>query len=90
MTRYRPQGSLGWYVGAGLSGASSTELPGSTLRLAGYNIYNADAGYDAEHWGAQLSIRNLFDTEYYSGTIANRLVLFGNPRQINFTVKFKY
>jgi len=90
MARYRPQGTLGWYVGAGLSGASATELSGIDVDLAAYTIYNADVGYDAEHWGAHLSVRNLFDKEYYSGAIDNRVVLFGNPRQVNFTVKFKY
>lgn len=90
MTRYRPQGSLGWYVGAGLMGVSKTELAGLNTDLPAYTVYNADAGYDAEHWGAQLSVLNMFDKEYYSGVIDNRVVTFGNPRQINFTVKFKY
>ena len=90
MTRYRPQGVLGWYVGAGITGASATELAGLNVELPAYTIYNADAGYDTEHWGAQLSIRNLFDKNYYSGVIDNRVVAFGNPRQVNFAVKFKY
>lgn len=90
MTRYRPQGVLGWYVGAGLTGASATELAGLNVELPAYTIYNADAGYDTEHWGAQLSIRNLFDKNYYSGVIDNRVVAFGNSRQVNFAVKFKY
>lgn len=90
MTRYRPQGVLGWYVGAGITGASATELAGLNVELPAYTIYNADAGYDTEHWGAQLSIRNLFDKNYYSGVIDNRVVAFGNLRQVNFAVKFKY
>ncbi|SCC71047.1 TonB-dependent siderophore receptor [Acinetobacter albensis] len=90
MTRYRPQGVLGWYVGAGITGASATELAGLNVELPAYTIYNAAAGYDTEHWGAQLSIRNLFDKNYYSGVIDNRVVAFGNPRQVNFAVKFKY
>ena len=90
MARYRPQGNLGWYVGAGLNGTSSTELSGLNINLPAYVVYNADAGYDAEHWGAQLSVRNLFDKDYYSGVIDNRVVAFGNPRQVNFSVKFKY
>lgn len=90
MTRYSPQGVLGWYVGAGITGASATELAGLNVELPAYTIYNADAGYDTEHWGAQLSIRNLSDKNYYSGVIDNRVVAFGNPRQVNFAVKFKY
>lgn len=90
MTRYRPQGVLGWYVGAGITGASATELAGLNVELPAYTIYHADAGYDTEHWGTQLSIRNLFDKNYYSGVIDNRVVAFGNPRQVNFAVKFKY
>nr|WP_272910212.1 hypothetical protein [Acinetobacter nectaris] len=42
-----------------------------------------------------MSIRNMFDKEYYAGVIDNidnnnRVITLGNPRQINFTLKFKY
>ncbi|WP_225874990.1 hypothetical protein, partial [Acinetobacter baumannii] len=39
---------------------------------------------------AQLAIRNLFDKDYYTGALNENLVTLGNPRQINFTVKFNY
>ncbi|MBF7682238.1 TonB-dependent siderophore receptor [Acinetobacter sp. B5B] len=96
-TRYYTQSdSLGWYIGGGVRGESSKPITGDTsVKVPRFSLFDTEAGYNALHWGAQLSIRNLFNKEYYAGTIANRnndnrLVALGNPRQINFTLKFKY
>ncbi|WP_235985915.1 TonB-dependent siderophore receptor [Acinetobacter baretiae] len=96
-TRYYTQSdSLGWYIGGGVRGESSKPIIGDTsVKLPRYALFDTEAGYNALHWGAQLSIRNLFNKEYYAGTFANtnnddRVVTLGNPRQINFSLKFKY
>jgi iron complex outermembrane receptor protein len=89
--RYRPSGDeLGWYIGAGLRGESSKPVDDLDVRIPGYTLYDTEAGYDAQHWGAQLSIRNLFDQEYYAGALNENMVTLGNPRQINMMIKFKY
>ncbi|WP_130802840.1 TonB-dependent siderophore receptor [Acinetobacter ihumii] len=87
---YLSETDLGWYVGAGLRGESSKSYKGLDTRTPSYTLYDTEAGYDAAHWGAQLSIRNLFDKDYCAGLLNANMVTLGNPRQINFTVKFKY
>lgn len=60
------------------------------VHIPGYTVFDTEAGYDAAHWGAQLAIRNMFDKDYYAGALNENLITLGNPRQINFTVKFNY
>ncbi len=91
-TRYRfePNSNLGWYVGAGLRGETKKSVDGLAVDIPSYTVFDTEAGYDTEHWGAQLSIRNMFDKDYYAGALNENLITLGNPRQINFTVKFNY
>ncbi|MCF9045821.1 TonB-dependent siderophore receptor [Acinetobacter nectaris] len=94
--RYYPVNELsGWYIGTGVRGESSKQIRNESFRVPSFVLFDAEAGYEAQHWGAQLSIRNMFDKEYYAGVIDNidnnnRVITLGNPRQINFTLKFKY
>ncbi|MBF7684128.1 TonB-dependent siderophore receptor [Acinetobacter sp. B5B] len=96
--RYYPQSDLshGWYLGTGVRGESSKPITGDpSFKVPAYALFDTEAGYDAKNWGAQLSIRNMFNKNYYAGYIANRdnenrVMALGNPRQINFTLKFKY
>lgn len=80
----------GWFVGAGIRGESSKSYKGLDVHTPSYLLYDAEAGYDATRWGAQLSIKNLFDKDYYAGLLNANMVTLGDPRQINFTIKFKY
>jgi len=91
-TRYRfePNSNLGWYMGAGLRGETKKSVDGLAVDIPSYTVFDTEAGYDTEHWGAQLSIRNMFDKDYYAGALNENLITLGNPRQINFTVKFNY
>lgn len=95
--RYYPMTELsGWYIGTGVRGESAKPITGDTsIETSAYTLFDAEVGYEALHWGGQLSVLNMFDKEYYAGSIANknnenRLVALGSPRQINFTLKFKY
>lgn len=63
---------------------------GLDVHTPSYLLYDAEAGYEATRWSAQLSIKNLFDKDYYAGLLNANMVTLGDPRQINFTVKFKY
>lgn len=87
---YTTEADVGWYVGATVRGESSKSFKGLDVRTPSYTLYDAEAGYDAQRWGAQLSLRNMFDKDYYAGLLNVNMVTLGNPRQINFTVKFKY
>ncbi|ONN49515.1 ligand-gated channel protein [Acinetobacter genomosp. 33YU] len=88
--KFDPASKLGWYVGGGFRGETYKTVDGLDVHVPGYTVFDTEAGYDAGHWGAQLAIRNLFDKDYYAGTLNENLVTLGNPRQINFTVKFNY
>jgi iron complex outermembrane receptor protein len=89
--RYRPSGDeLGWYIGAGIRGESSKPVDNLDVRVPGYTLYDTEVGYDAAHWGAQLSIRNVFDKDYFAGALNENMVTLGDPRQINFKLKFNY
>ena len=81
---------LGWYIGGGFRGETYKTMDKLDVHIPGYTVFDTEAGYDAGHWGAQLAIRNLFDKDYYAGALNENLVTLGNPRQINFTVKFNY
>ncbi|MCH7335721.1 TonB-dependent siderophore receptor [Acinetobacter sp. NIPH 2699] len=91
-TRYHFEANaqLGWYIGAGFRGETKKSINGLDVDIPSYTLFDTQAGYDAEHWGAQLAIRNLFDKDYYAGALNENLISLGDPRQINFTVKFKY
>ncbi|MBJ9984407.1 TonB-dependent siderophore receptor [Acinetobacter sp. S40] len=87
---YLTENDSGWYVGGGIRGESSKSYSGLDVHTPSYLLYDAETGYEAALWGAQLSIKNLFDKDYYAGLLNTNMVTLGNPRQINFTVKFKY
>lgn len=88
--KFDPTSKLGWYVGGGFRGETYKTVDGLDVHIPDYTVFDTEAGYDAGHWGAQLAIRNLFDKDYYAGALSENLVTLGNPRQINFTVKFNY
>jgi iron complex outermembrane receptor protein len=64
------------------------DLPG--VKIKGYHLYHAEAGYQAPKWSGQLSIRNLFDKEYIAGSLNSSIVAYGNPRQINLSVHYQF
>ncbi|EOQ74614.1 TonB-dependent siderophore receptor [Acinetobacter lactucae] len=88
--KFDPASKLGWYIGGGFRGETYKTMDKLDVHIPGYTVFDTEAGYDAGHWGAQLAIRNLFDKDYYAGALNENMVTLGNPRQINFTVKFNY
>ena len=88
--KFDPASKFGWYIGGGFRGETYKTMDKLDVHIPGYTVFDTEAGYDAGHWGAQLAIRNLFDKDYYAGALNENLVTLGNPRQINFTVKFNY
>jgi iron complex outermembrane receptor protein len=88
--KFDPASKIGWYVGGGFRGETYKTMDKLDVHIPGYTVFDTETGYDAGHWGAQLAIRNLFDKDYYAGALNENMVTLGNPRQINFTVKFNY
>lgn len=90
---YFDQDKSGWNIGAGVryQGNASAQRSTYFVYIPSYTLFDVNAGYEAKHWGASLSIKNLFDKDYIQGTTPNaQLVNFGNPRTFSFNLKFKY
>jgi iron complex outermembrane receptor protein len=90
---YFNPGKLGWNTGAGVNFQSSrTSQRGvNYVYLSAHTVFNVNAGYEAESWGMNFSIKNLFNKEYIQGTTpAATLITFGSPRTFLLTAKFKY
>ena len=84
---------LGWNIGAGIryQGSRTAQRNTDFVYLPSYTLIDVNAGYEAESWGAGLSIKNLFDKEYLAGTTPNaQLVNWGDPMMVRLNVKFKY
>ncbi|WP_079215932.1 TonB-dependent siderophore receptor [Herbaspirillum robiniae] len=84
---------MGWNVGAGsrFQSARTSQRGTSYVALASHNVFDVNAGYEADSWGLNFSIKNLFDKEYIQGTTpAATLITFGSPRTFLLTAKFKY
>lgn len=100
MTRYYFDDSkLGWYIGGGVryEGAHTAQRANANAarstyaHLPSYTLFDVQTGYKAEHWGANFSVKNLFDEHYYSGTTPNAaLVTTGLPRTFNFGLTFNF
>lgn len=84
---------LGWNIGGGIryQGSRTAQRANAYIELSDYTLFDVSAGYEARHWGAGLTIKNLLDKEYLVGTTPNaQLVNWGDPRMFRFNVKFKY
>ncbi|WP_420535137.1 TonB-dependent siderophore receptor [Acinetobacter populi] len=84
---------LGWNIGGGIryQGSRTAQRASAYIDLPDYTLFDVSAGYEAKHWGAGLTIKNLFDKDYLVGTTPNaQLVNWGDPRMFRFNVKFKY
>ncbi|MBF7685078.1 TonB-dependent siderophore receptor [Acinetobacter sp. B10A] len=83
----------GWNIGGSVryQGHASAQRSTYYVYIPSYMLFDVNAGYEAKHWGANFSVKNLFDKDYIQGTTPNaQLVNFGNPRTFMFNLKFKY
>ncbi|MEQ7757322.1 TonB-dependent siderophore receptor [Xanthomonas sp. WHRI 8391] len=87
-----------WRVGGGLSWQSAIhELmsgpQGTTQRLTQGSVLlaNAMARYDINQaWSAQLNMRNLFDRKYYANIVYQSQLIYGDPRDVELTMSWKF
>lgn len=87
-TRYRLHGRLaGWELTGGLRGEGSRYTYG--YDLAGYVVADAGVAYNAEHWRAALTVKNLFDKDYFAGGVRNAVAL-GDGRITLLTLGYRY
>ncbi|SAI59697.1 ferric siderophore receptor [Bordetella ansorpii] len=86
--RFRPRGqALGWEFTGGLRGESTRHAYG--YQIPGYTVFDAGVAYNAAHWRAALTVRNLFDKDYYSGGLAQAIAL-GDGRTAMMTLGYRY
>ncbi|WP_144638015.1 TonB-dependent siderophore receptor [Bordetella genomosp. 13] len=86
--RFRPRGqALGWEFTGGLRGESTRHAYG--YLIPGYVVADAGVAYNAEHWRAALTVRNLFDKDYYAGGLAQAVAL-GDGRTAMMTLGYRY
>lgn len=84
---------LGWYIGAGAryEGQHHAERGSSKVDLPSYTLYDVEAGYSTNHWQLGLSVKNLTDKAYYSGTSPNAaMIMFGEPRTLRANLTYKF
>ncbi|MCC4622044.1 TonB-dependent siderophore receptor [Xanthomonas cassavae CFBP 4642] len=87
-----------WRLGGGLSWQSPIhELMagplGTTQRLSQGSVVlaNAMARYDiTPAWSAQLNVRNLFDRRYYANIVYQSQLIYGDPRDVELTLSWKF
>ncbi|MBP0597890.1 TonB-dependent siderophore receptor [Herbaspirillum sp. LeCh32-8] len=86
--RYRFKGQLnGWELNGGVHGQSMQRTNGYTL--PGYVLADAGVAYNADRWRAALNVKNIFNTQYYSGGLA-RAVALGDDRTVMLTLGYRY
>ncbi|MCC4635090.1 TonB-dependent siderophore receptor [Xanthomonas dyei] len=87
-----------WRLGGGLSWQSAIhELmagpQGTTQRLTQGSVVlaTAMARYDiTQNWSAQLNVRNLFDRRYYANIVYQSQLIYGDPRDVELTLSWKF
>ncbi|OZI72361.1 TonB-dependent siderophore receptor [Bordetella genomosp. 12] len=87
-SRYALSGEAqGWELNAGLRGESKRYAYG--YFLPGYVVADLGVAYRARRWRAALTIKNVFDKQYYAGGLIAAVAL-GNDRAALFTVGYHY
>lgn len=88
---YFEPSKLGWYVGAmyRYEDEHHAKRGQNQVVLPSYNLLDVETGYSTPKWGVDLSVQNVFDEKYYSGTSPNvSMVTHGDPR--TWRLKFNY
>lgn len=83
-TRYRFRGGAlhGLSAGAGLRYEAEKTGPAVSYTVPGYTAVDANLGYDAGRYRVTLTVKNLFDRDYYAGVLSNNVLPLGDPRTV--------
>ena len=86
--RYRFKGELtGWELNGGVHGQSRQRTNGYSL--PGYVLTDVGVAYNAARWRTALNVKNIFNTQYYAGGLANAAAL-GDDRVVMLTLGYRY
>ncbi|MBV7535400.1 TonB-dependent siderophore receptor [Duganella sp. sic0402] len=83
-SRYRFRGGAlhGLSAGAGVRYEAQKTGPAVSYTVPGYTAVDANLGYDAGRYRVTLTVKNLFDRDYYAGVLSNNVLPLGDPRTV--------
>lgn len=83
-SRYRFRGGAlhGLSAGAGVRYEAGKTGPAVSYTVPGYAAVDANLGYDAGRYRVTLTVKNLFDRDYYAGVLSNNVLPLGDPRTV--------
>ena len=80
--RVREGALAGLGGGLGVRYEAKKTGPAVSYSVPGYTAVDANLSYDTRAWRVTLSIKNLFDRDYYAGVLNNNVLPLGDPRTI--------
>ena len=80
--RFRDGALTGFGGGVGVRYEAQKTGPAVSYTVPGYTAVDANLSYDAKHYRVTLSVKNLFDRDYYAGVLSNNVLPLGDPRTV--------
>jgi iron complex outermembrane receptor protein len=80
--RFRDGALTGFGGGLGVRYEAQKTGPAVSYTVPGYTAVDANLSYDAKHYRVTLSVKNLFDRDYYAGVLNNNVLPLGDPRTV--------
>lgn len=88
--RFRDGVLSGWGAGLGVRHESSKTGPAVSFSVPGYTVADANVSYQGAGYRVMLNVKNLFDKDYYAGTLNNFVVPLGDPRTVMLKAVFDF
>jgi iron complex outermembrane receptor protein len=80
--RFRSGPLNGFGGGMGVRYEAKKTGPSVPYTIPGYSAVDANLSYQARHYRVTLSVKNLFDRDYYAGVLSNNVLPLGDPRTV--------
>ncbi|MET0321779.1 MAG: TonB-dependent siderophore receptor [Duganella sp.] len=80
--RFRDGVLRGFGGGLGVRYEAQKTGPAVTYTIPGYTAVDANLSYDARSYRMTLSVKNLFDRDYYAGVLSANVLPLGDPRTV--------
>jgi len=80
--RFRDGALTGFGGGLGVRYEAKKTGPAVMYTVPGYTAIDANLSYDAKSYRVTLSVKNLFDRDYYAGVLSANVLPLGDPRTV--------
>ncbi|WP_188396239.1 TonB-dependent siderophore receptor [Oxalicibacterium flavum] len=91
LANYRFDGALqGWGAGFGIRHESAKTGPAVNFSVPGYTVADANVSYQGAGYRVMLNVKNLFDKDYFAGTLNANVVPLGDPRTVMLKAVFDF